>query len=261
MNPTSAVRTLIISASAFGIFMSGVCDANASTTLPVIDPFFVSAATGTTQAFQTPPLQFPRFNPALGTLTSVDFSLTSSINPSPDLQSAQVLVNGVQIAVQSVTGAFDFTNTSGLNPDSSLGLTTDFYTGSGNIGTGPGEMGVVLALNRTTTVSGAVVWTGNETGQGLTLVYDYVPIPTALSLFATGLGLMGLLVWLRSHAALWVPGRGMVGNHLMETGVTIQTDFFHRILPPAALIFGLVLTIVWISFLGYQMGRLIEATL
>jgi hypothetical protein len=88
MNPTSAVRTLIISASAFGIFTSGVCDANAATTPPVTDPFLVFAATGTTQAFQTPPLQFPQFNPSLGTLTSVDFSLTSSISPSAALQSA-----------------------------------------------------------------------------------------------------------------------------------------------------------------------------
>jgi hypothetical protein len=115
-----------------------------------------------------------------------------------------VLVNGVQIAVQSTTGAFDFTNTSGLNADSSLGLTTDFYTGSGNIGTGPGEMGVVLAVNRTASVSGAVVWTGNETGQGLTLVYDYTPttpLPATLPLLATGIGGLGLLGWRRKRKA------------------------------------------------------------
>jgi hypothetical protein len=77
------------------------------------------------------------------------------------------------------------------------------------------------------------------------------PIPGALSLFATGLCVIGLLAWLRSHAALFVPG----------SGTTIQTDFFHQILPPTALILGLVLTIVWISFLAYQIGRIFEATL
>jgi hypothetical protein len=91
-------------------------------------------------------------------------------------------------------------------------------------------------------------------------VFTATPIPGALSLFATGLGVIGLLAWLRSHAALWVPGRGTVGRHLTETGTTIQTDFFHQILPPTALILGLVLTIVWISFLAYQIGRLFEAT-
>jgi hypothetical protein len=55
----------------------------------------------------------------------------------------------------------------------------------------------------------------------------------------------------------------------METGITIQNpsfpvrtaNFFYRILPPTGLILGLVLTTVWISFLGYQIVRLVEAAL
>jgi hypothetical protein len=55
----------------------------------------------------------------------------------------------------------------------------------------------------------------------------------------------------------------------METGTTIQNpsiparrlNFFRQILPPTGLIVGLVLTTVWISFLGYQIVRLIEAVL
>jgi hypothetical protein len=55
----------------------------------------------------------------------------------------------------------------------------------------------------------------------------------------------------------------------METGTTIKNpsiparrlNFFHQILPPTGLIIGLVLTTVWISFLGYQIVRLVEAAL
>jgi len=76
------------------------------------------------------------------------------------------------------------------------------------------------------------------------------PLPAALSLFATGIAALGLLVWFKTR---------MVGRHLTETGATIQTNFFRRMLPPTALILGLVFTIVWISFLAYQIGRLFEA--
>jgi hypothetical protein len=38
-------------------------------------------------------------------------------------------------------------------------------------------------------------------------------------------------------------------------------NFLHQILPPTALILGLVATTVWISFLGYQIVRLVEAVL
>jgi hypothetical protein len=55
----------------------------------------------------------------------------------------------------------------------------------------------------------------------------------------------------------------------METGTTIQNpsfparapNWFQQILPPTGLIVGVVLTTVWISFLGYQIVRLVEAVL
>jgi hypothetical protein len=183
----------------------GDCDANAATltTPPVTDTFFVFAATGVTEAVQTPALQFPQFNPSLGTLTSVDFSLTSSISGAAFVL-AQFIVNGAQLASAPplVGGAFDFTMVSGLAPDQ--GLDTAFYTGSGNIGTGPGQTGVVLELTSTGLGPGGVAWAGNGTGQGLTLVYDYTPatpLPAALPLFATGLGGLGLLGWRRKRKA------------------------------------------------------------
>jgi hypothetical protein len=59
------------------IIISGVCDANAVTTLPVTETFSISTPVG---ASQTDRLPFAQFNPSLGTLTSVDFSLKSSIS-------------------------------------------------------------------------------------------------------------------------------------------------------------------------------------
>jgi hypothetical protein len=170
------------------ISMGGICDANAATTTPVTETFFVFAATGVDQATDT--LQFPQFNPSLGTLTSVDFSLSSSISGAAFL-SAEVATGGVLLVEQLNTGnptPFDFTNQNGLFPP--LGLTTAFYTGSGNID-------VDLTLNSSGAGPGGVAWSGSENFTGLTLVYDYTPaatpLPAALPLFATGIGALGLL--------------------------------------------------------------------
>jgi hypothetical protein len=38
-------------------------------------------------------------------------------------------------------------------------------------------------------------------------------------------------------------------------------NFLHQILPPTALMLGLVATTVWICFLGYQIVRLVEVVL
>jgi hypothetical protein len=115
-------------------------------------------------------------------------------------------------------------------------------------------IGTILGhfIDTTGLVSSTNGGTGNSATASIDGVPSITPLPAALSLFATGLGAIVLLLWLRPR---------MVGRHLMETGTTIQTDFFHQILPPTALILGLVLTIVWISFLAYQIGRLFEATL
>jgi hypothetical protein len=39
------------------------------------------------------------------------------------------------------------------------------------------------------------------------------------------------------------------------------SNFLHQILPPTALILGLVATTVWITFLGYQIVRLVNVVL
>jgi hypothetical protein len=64
-------------------------------------------------------------------------------------------------------------------------------------------------------------------------------------------------------------GSGMLRRHRMETGTTAQDrslpartpNLLHQILPPAGLVVGLVLTTAWISFLGYQVVRLVQAVL
>lgn len=173
------------------IAMSSVCDANAATTTPVTMAVDVFSATGVTKTTET--LQFPQFNPSLGTLTSVDFSLSSSISGnSTSFLSAVVAPGGALLTEETSLGSFNFTNTSGL-----LAQPAAFYTGSGNID-------VDLTINSTGLGSGAIVWqggTGGGTDTGLTLAYDYTPapLPAALPLFAGGLGAMGLLGWRRKR--------------------------------------------------------------
>jgi hypothetical protein len=95
------------------IFMSGVCNANAATTTPVTEIVDVFSATGVTQATET--LQFPQFNPSLGALTSVDFTLSSSISGnSTTFQSAVVAPGGATLVEQTSLGSFNFTNANGL---------------------------------------------------------------------------------------------------------------------------------------------------
>jgi hypothetical protein len=176
--------------------VSGVCDANAATTTPVTDTFSLSAGPPPGQnpaPFED--LSFPQFNPSLGTLTSVDFSLNSSLSgPSLNFNAAlfPAGLNAAPLLGFSVfSGPFDFTDISGLGMDA----TTGFYTGTSTIA-------VRAALNSSL---GTTTWTGNGTGQGLTLVYDYTPVvtplPAALPLFATSLGALGLLGWRRKRRA------------------------------------------------------------
>ena len=63
---------------------------------------------------------------------------------------------------------------------------------------------------------------------------------------------------------------GMSRRHpIMETGTKIHdlslptrtTNWFQQILPPTGLIVGVVLTTVWICFLGFQIVKLVEAVL
>jgi len=126
---------------------------------------------------------FLQFNPALGTLTSVDFSLDSYL----DLVlggTASVSVDSVQLSSQSSSGSYDPTF-SGLSGAANAA----FYTGTSNFN-------AVLSLYG----GSAASWTGNGDYTGLTLTYDYTPVsttplPATLPLFATGAAGIGLTAW------------------------------------------------------------------
>jgi hypothetical protein len=166
--------------------LTGVFDANAATTQPVLDGFSITATNS--GAFTQTVLSFPKFNGSLGTLTSVDFSLLDSsivtVPPGPAFASVAI-VDGPTIA-STTTPAFDFADLSGLMG----GLTTADYTGSGIVLVALSllNLGAQIPLQPPP----MVLWNGF-----LGLTYDYTPaatpLPAALPLFATGLGALGLL--------------------------------------------------------------------
>ncbi len=169
------------------VFGGGVCGANAATTLPHTDTFLLSVDGFDGQISQN--LSFPQFNPALGTLTGVLFSLNSNLSLSEGFfsGSASISVNSVQLSSQNTLGLYNFTNLSGLKAP----LTTAFYTGTSNFN---------AALLLTNSCFITATWTGNGAFTGLTLVYDYtptpaVPLPGALPLFASGVAGIGLTAW------------------------------------------------------------------
>jgi hypothetical protein len=142
----------------------------------------------------SPSPSFQQFDPSLGTLTSVDFSLDSNISASVSgTQSATVTVdNGVLLSSQSTLGNYDVTFTGLVG--AAAANNAAFYKGTG-------FFPVVLTLNNNFNEFG-VTWDGMSNGEtGLTLTYDYtptsaVPLPAALPLFATGLAGIGFTTWL-----------------------------------------------------------------
>jgi hypothetical protein len=180
--------------------MSGVCTANAATTAPVTDIFFLTVPAG--QLGNQLHLSFPKFDPSLGTLTSVDFSLVSVLGGGfafghSEAEPIAVTQTGFLFPFGINPGPYDFTNVSGLQSF----LTTADYTGSGNFD-------FVPLLDNLLSMQGSppATWTANGPGQGLTLTYDYTPapstsLPAALPLFATGLGALGLFGWRRKRRA------------------------------------------------------------
>jgi hypothetical protein len=165
-----------------------VSTADAATTTPQTNTFSITAFPFNTATVSP---SFNQFNPSLGTLTSVDFSLDSNISANASITgfSATITVdNGVQLSSKTPTtlGDYDVTFT-GLVGAANLA----FYTGTASFP-------VVLTLTNNTEQT--VTWNGQSSGQtGLTLTYDYtpaVPLPATLPLFATGLAGLGFTTWL-----------------------------------------------------------------
>lgn len=200
------------------IFMSGVCDANAAT-ITETATFDLAAPFKNPDRFTPPPLinvatetlVFSAFNPSLGTLTGVEFSLDSSLS-SPFCagfiycednisRSASVAVQGATNLQQGAAfGSFNFADVSGLYD----GLTTANYTGQGTFIDVVVTLSAIL-LGDEEQRADLVAWIADQTGQGLTLTYTYTPaatpLPASLPLFAAGLGGLGLFGWRRKRKA------------------------------------------------------------
>ena len=191
----------LMAASALLVGGAEISTANAATTSQDLAFTFFNNSQG--PATQT--LNFTGFNTAF--TYSVSFGLNSIIlNLNPEtfwFNSAKVNVNSPTSLTLGTTFSdtgFNFGPVSGLN--TSDGATTSFYSQA---------FGVDLVLtnlfcsdlpnNPCSNVSSE--WEGSGTHPGLTVTYDYspVPLPAALPLFATGLGGLGLLGWRRKRKA------------------------------------------------------------
>jgi hypothetical protein len=164
-----------------------VSGAAAATTTAQVEAFTV------TLAGQSQDVSFTKFPSSLGTLTSVDFSLDSTL---AGFGTANISVdNGVPLtSPQSFNTPFPSTVNYDLSFSGLVGLAdTTFYSG-----TGSDTFLVHLAFTNTTEL--AALWNGQTSGEtGLTLTYDYTPtpLPASLPLFVTGLAGLGLGAWRR----------------------------------------------------------------
>jgi hypothetical protein len=135
------------------------------------------------------------FNPSLGTLTGIEFVLTSQIlEPQFADLLATVSVNGNPLI--SLTGVSDGTpiiyNFTQSVPSFGFGL----FTGNGSF---PVDYFYFAGC----APCSGVGWSGDFK---VTYTYDVaaipeVPLPATLPLFATGLGVLGLLGWRRKRKA------------------------------------------------------------
>jgi hypothetical protein len=152
------------------------------------DPF-TQTGNGTADSSVGP---YNDFSSALGTLTGVQFGLSSSIsgnfafNDHPGSLTAAVTVDGIQIGTQSATGTFDFSVT---NMNSTL---LAYVTGASTFNAG-------LSLT-VSDCEGACSVTWDPPAPSLVVDYEYTPVsttpvPAALPLFTTGLAGLGFTTW------------------------------------------------------------------
>jgi hypothetical protein len=143
-------------------------------------------------------VDFNQFNTALGTLTDVQFTLTSVIDVEIAAQgfnpsiSATVQIDSAQVGpTGTADGVFNFGPTeAALSPPA-----LSFYEGSSTFG-----ISLLLSVNSSESVDAFATWF-SLTDDALALTYTYTPaisgtpLPPALPLFATGLAGLGFTSW------------------------------------------------------------------
>ena len=151
---------------------------------------FTQTGNGTTDSSVGP---YNDFSSALGTLTGVQFGLSSSIsgnfafNDYPGSLTATVTVDGITIGTPaSTTGTYDFSVTN-------LNSTLLAYV------TGGSTFNATLALT-VSDCEGTCAVTWDPPAASLVVDYAYTPVsttpvPAALPLFTTGLAGLGFTTW------------------------------------------------------------------
>jgi len=158
---------------------------------------------GTGSQSNSATVDFNQFNTALGTLTDVQFTLTSGIDDQISGQgfnpsiSATVQIDSVQIgptgsAAGNSTSVFSFGPTeAALSPPA-----LSFYEGSSTF-----DVSLLLNVISSESVDAFVTWDFFEGEDALALTYTYTPaisgtpLPAALPLFATGVAGLGFTTW------------------------------------------------------------------
>jgi hypothetical protein len=152
---------------------------------------------GTLSQSNSATVDFNQFNTALGTLTDVQFTLTSIIDVEIAAQgfnpsiSATVQIDSVQVGpTGTADGVFSFGPTeAALSPPA-----LSFYEGSGTF-----DVSLLLNVNSSESVDAFVTWDPPVSALALTYTYtpaiSGTPLPAALPLFATGLAGLGFTTW------------------------------------------------------------------
>jgi hypothetical protein len=164
-----------------------ISQSNAATTTPQTQTFDFSQPGNGTNTDSVG--SYNDFQSSAGTLTGVQFDLSSSISRSGEgfdsNLTATVKVDGITIGTPATTtGTYDFSVTS-------MNSTLLAYV------TGSGTFNASLSL-MVSDCEGTCTVTWDPPAQGLTVDYVYTPVsstplPAALPLFATGLAGLGLL--------------------------------------------------------------------